>query len=106
LNFQNDLLSSLPRHLSNDQTFLCEGAMTLGKISFAVINMNTNESPEPDGLTVKFFRKFWDLLGPYLVYVYNECFDLGEMCVNNTPVRFEFVFILTIHLNQNNKYRN
>lgn len=42
--------------------------------------MNTNRSPGPDGLTVEFFRKFWDLLGPHLVFVYNECFDLGEMC--------------------------
>jgi len=56
LNFQNDLLCSLPRHLSNYQASLCEGAMTLGEISFAVIlNMNTNESRGPDGLTVKFF---------------------------------------------------
>ena len=47
--------------------------MTLGEISFAVKNMNTNKSPGLDGLTVEFFRKFWDLLGPYLFYIYNEC---------------------------------
>ena len=61
LNVQNDLLSSLPRHLSNDQALLCEGAMTLDEIAFAVKNMNTNKCPGPDGLTVEFFRKFWDL---------------------------------------------
>ena len=93
LNVQNDLLSSLPRHLSNDQALLCEGAMTLDEIAFAVKNMNTNKSPGPDGLTVEFFRKFWDLLGPYLVHVYNECFDFGEMCesmkTSNTRVIFK-----------------
>ena len=61
MNFENDLLSSLPRHLSNDQALLC--AMTLGEISFAVKNMNRNKSPGPYGLMVEFFRKFWDLLG-------------------------------------------
>ena len=53
--------------------------MTLGEIYFAVKNMNTNTFPGLDGLAVEFFRKFWDLLGPYLVNVYNECFELGEM---------------------------
>ena len=41
LNFQNDLLSSLSRQLSSDQASLCEGAITVDEISFAIKNMNT-----------------------------------------------------------------
>lgn len=66
LNFQNDLLSSLSRQLSSDQASLCEGAITVDEISFAIKNMNTNKSPGPDGLTVEFYRKFWNLLSPFL----------------------------------------
>ena len=52
--------------------------------------MNTNKSPGPHSLTVEFYRKFWDLLSPYLIRIYNACFDAGEMCysmkTSNTPV--------------------
>lgn len=93
LNFQNDLLSSLSRQLSSDQASLCEGAITVDEISFAIKNMNTNKSPGPDGLTVEFYRKFWNLLSPFLVRVYNACFDAGEMCdsmkTSNTRVIFK-----------------
>jgi len=79
LNFQDDLLSSLSCQLSSHRSSLCEGAMTIDEISFAVKNMNTNKSPGPDGLTVEFYRKFWDVLSPHLVCVYNACFEAGEM---------------------------
>ena len=71
LNFQDDLLFSLSRQLTSHQASLCEGAMTVDEISFAIKNMNTNKSPGPDGLTVEFYRKFWDLLSPYLIRIYN-----------------------------------
>ena len=65
----------------------------IDEISFAVKNMNTNKSPGPDGLTVEFYRKFWNLLSPYLVWVYNACFEAGEMCdsmkTSNTRVTFK-----------------
>ena len=91
--FQNDLLSSLSRQLSPHQSSLCEGTMTIDEISFAVKNMNTNKSPGPDGLTVEFYRKFWNILAPHLVLVFNSCFEAGEMCesmkTSNTRVIYK-----------------
>jgi len=55
LNFQNALLSSLPRQLLSDQSSLCEGAMTIDEISFGIKNMNTNKSPGPHGLPLEFY---------------------------------------------------
>ena len=86
-------MSLLSRQLSSDQASLCEGAITVDEISFAIKNMNTNKSPGPDGLTVEFYRKFWNLLSPYLVRAYNACFDASEMCDSmktcNTRVIFK-----------------
>ena len=67
--------------------------MIVDEISFAIKNMNTFKSPGPDGLTVEFYRKFWNLLSPYLIRVYNTCFDAREMCdsmkTSNTRVIFK-----------------
>ena len=91
--FQDDLLSSLSRQLSPQQSSLCEGTMTIDEISFAVKNLNTNKSPGPHGLTVEFYRKFWDILAPHLVLVFNSCFQAGEMCesmkTSNTRVIYK-----------------
>ena len=93
VDMQNVLLSSLSHQLSRDQALLCEGPLTLDEISFSVNNMNTNKSPGPDGLTVEFYRKFWDLLAPHLVIVFNCCLEAGEMCesmkTSNTRVVFK-----------------
>ena len=63
---QDDHLSSLPCQLSSNQVSSCEGQMTLDKMTFALKKMNSNKAPGPDGLTVEFYVKFWDRLGPYL----------------------------------------
>ena len=70
---QDDLLSSLSRQLSSDQASSCEGQMTLDEMTFA-LSMNANKAPGPDGLSVEFYAKFWDRLGPYLCRVLNACY--------------------------------
>ena len=86
-------MSSLSRHLSPDQASLCEGQVTLEEITSAVKKMNTNKAPRPDGLSVEFYLKFWDILGPHLVNVFNPCSEAGEMCssmkTSNTCVIFK-----------------
>ena len=90
---QDDLLSSLPRQLSSDQASSCEGQMTLDEMTFALRKMNSNKAPGPDGLSVEFYVKFWDRLGPYLCRVLNACYRAGEMCESmkssNTRVIFK-----------------
>ena len=90
---QDDLLSSLSRQLSSDQASSCEGQMTLDEMTLALRSMNANKAPGPDGLSVEFYAKFWDRLGPYLCRVLNACFRAGEMCesmkTSNTRVIFK-----------------
>ena len=86
-------MSSLPRQLSPDQASSCEGQMTLDEMTFALKKMNSNKAPGPDGLSVEFYVKFWDRLGPYLCRVLNACYQAGEMCesmkTSNTRVIFK-----------------
>ncbi|CAM2114731.1 unnamed protein product [Caretta caretta] len=46
--------------------------LTLAEFSEALRRMPTNKSPGMDGLTVEFYRMFWDILGPDLVTVWAE----------------------------------
>ncbi|CAM2118435.1 unnamed protein product [Caretta caretta] len=41
--------------------------LTLAKFSEALCRMPTNKSPGMDGMTVEFYRVFWDVLSPDLV---------------------------------------
>ena len=90
---QDDLLSSLSRELFSDQASSCEGQMTLDEMTFALRSMNANKAPGPDGLSVEFYAKFWDRLGPYLCRVLNTCYHAGEMCesmkTSNTRIIFK-----------------
>ncbi|MGH0177545.1 UNVERIFIED_CONTAM: hypothetical protein FKN15_075286, partial [Acipenser sinensis] len=56
-----------------------EGRLTLAELSGALSRMPYNKSPGIDGLTVEFFRKFWDLLGPAFARVLAEAYETGEM---------------------------
>ncbi|CAM4617330.1 unnamed protein product, partial [Lepidochelys olivacea] len=52
--------------------------LTLAEFSEALRRMPTNKSPGMDGLTVEFYRAFWDILGPDLVTVWAESLQSGE----------------------------
>ena len=90
---QDDLSSSLSRQLSSNQASSCEGQMTLDEMTLALGTMNANKALGPDGLSVEFYGKFWDQLGPYLCRVLNACYRVGEMCesmkTSNTCVIFK-----------------
>ncbi|CAM2108999.1 unnamed protein product [Caretta caretta] len=53
--------------------------LTLAEFSEALRRMPTNKSPGMDGLTVEFYRAFWDILGPDLVTVWAESLQGGVL---------------------------
>ncbi|CAM2116256.1 unnamed protein product [Caretta caretta] len=53
--------------------------LTLAEFSEALRRMPTNKSPAMDGLTVEFYRAFWDILGPDLVTVWAESLQSGVL---------------------------
>ncbi|CAM2117786.1 unnamed protein product [Caretta caretta] len=56
--------------------------LSLAELSDALHRMPTNKSPGMDGLTVEFYRVFWDVLGPDLVIVLAESLQSGVLPVS------------------------
>ncbi|CAM2106147.1 unnamed protein product [Caretta caretta] len=70
------LWDELPTVSAGDRDRL-ELPLTLAKFSKALCRMPTNKSPGMDGLTVEFYRAFWDVLGPDSVTVWAESLQSG-----------------------------
>ncbi|CAM4389806.1 unnamed protein product [Lepidochelys kempii] len=65
------LWEELPTVSMGDRDRL-ELPLTLAEFSEALCRMPTNKSPGMDGLTVEFYRAFWEILGPDLATVWAE----------------------------------
>ncbi|CAM2110714.1 unnamed protein product [Caretta caretta] len=72
------LWDELPTVSAGDRDQL-ELPLTLAEFSEALYRMPTNKSPGMDGLTVEFYRVFWDVLGPDLVTVWAESLQSGVL---------------------------
>jgi hypothetical protein len=51
--------------------------ISLGECTEALEKMKGNKSPGLDGIGIEFYTKFWDILGPKLVDVFNESYNKG-----------------------------
>ncbi|CAM2105798.1 unnamed protein product [Caretta caretta] len=72
------LWEELPTVSVSDQDQLAL-PLTLSEFSEALCRMPTNKSPGMDGLTVEFYRVFWDVLGPDLVTVWAKSLQSGVL---------------------------
>ncbi|CAM2112659.1 unnamed protein product [Caretta caretta] len=72
------LWNELPTVSVGDRDRL-ELSLTLAEFSEALRRMPTNKSLGMDGLTVEFYRAFWDVLGPDLVTVWAESLQSGVL---------------------------
>ena len=58
INFFNTPITQL----TNDEKNQCEGLLTEHECTEALNDMSLNKSPGSDGLTVEFYKAFWDTL--------------------------------------------
>ena len=72
--------ASIENHLDFTQQQSCEGFLSLQELSDAVKTLNLGKSPGSDGFSVEFYLFFWDILGPLLLRVPNQCFRDGNLC--------------------------
>ena len=72
--------ASIENHLDFTQQQSCEGFLSRQELSDAVKTLNLGKSPGSDGFSVEFYLFFWDILGPLLLRVANQCFRDGNLC--------------------------
>ena len=82
LNLQQELLTNVNLSLAENEIDLCEGNVTLAEITRAVRGLSPGKTPGSDGFPQEFYLKFWDLLGPQLVKLYN--FSLEQGCFSQS----------------------
>ena len=77
MQLQQELLPRVSLSLSENEINLCKGNLTLAKITRAVRGLSPGRTPGSDGFPREFCLKFWDLLGPQLVKLYNFSLEQG-----------------------------
>ena len=87
-----ELFLNLSLHLSDKDHDRCEGLLSLPEITAALGNMCNNKSPGPDGLSVEFYSKFWNLVGPVLLEVFNLCYADSDLCDSMKTSHTRLVF--------------
>ena len=68
----------------------CEGNITAEECLSAMKTMKSNKSPGNDGLTMEFYKKFWGIIGKYLVEAINLSYEKGML----TPSQRQAVIVL------------
>lgn len=77
LSLQQTLLSDLDVFLSEEDIEFREEQLSISEITMALNGFAAGKTPGPDGLPKEFYAKFWDILGPHLLDLYNFSFELG-----------------------------
>ena len=67
--------TKLEKTLSEKDKSICDGEITVTECSDAVNEMKLNKSPGLDGLSVEFYRTFWDKLKYFLIKTYNKGYN-------------------------------
>ena len=75
---RTELLESTTLQLTEEQKREMDKPITLQEIKNAVLDMETNRSPGPDGLPIEFYQKFLPLLQDELLNMINNIFLYQE----------------------------
>ena len=65
------------RILDSIESDWCERVLTKDEFFDALMTLKSNKVPGLDGLTVEFYRKFWNQISDSLINMYNYSFDMG-----------------------------
>ena len=68
--------------LSETSKERCEGKLSLHECEIAIKLFKCNKSPGNDGLSIEFYRKFWNIVGTHMIECFNYCYNHGEMTVS------------------------
>ena len=75
-NIQHEFLNNVGVSLNEQDSGFCKRALSAEEISRAVRGLSQGKNPGSDGLPLEFYVKFWDLLCPLLLQLYNLIRDV------------------------------
>ena len=78
---QDTLVCSLSSCLTDEESNLCEGLLSLSEASEAL-----------DGLPKEFYKAFWHILGPDLVDVFNDTLSSGCLSASQRTALITLIF--------------
>uniref|UniRef100_A0A8C4NJP1 Reverse transcriptase n=1 Tax=Eptatretus burgeri TaxID=7764 RepID=A0A8C4NJP1_EPTBU len=78
LNVAKAFIEPLPK-LSESQRASLESSITLEELGLALSSMASGKAPGLDGIPCEFYKTFWDIIGPELLEVLKESFQVGEL---------------------------
>ena len=70
--------TNLPKLTDNDSRLL-EGDITMSELTKALKNMKNNKSPGTDGFSSEFFKVFWKKIGIFVMRSVNYSYNIGEL---------------------------
>ena len=70
--------SEIPK-LTDNEAQISDGKLTVDECYKSLQLFESNKSPDNDGLTVEFYRRFWNILGNLMVDSLNYSYDYGEL---------------------------
>ena len=79
--YENNLFmqgKEIPK-LSDDMRNICEGKLSTKECFDCLQSFENNKSPGNDGLTVEFYKTFWNSIGNLLVDSLNYSYECGEL---------------------------
>ena len=75
----NKFLTCIENKLSENNKNIMEQDITKEEANKAVNLMKCNKSPGPDGITVEFYKSYWNIIGDELIQVYQNSFITEEL---------------------------
>jgi mannosylglycoprotein endo-beta-mannosidase len=66
------------KKISAEENAILIADFTMEEVKKAVMQMEKNRAPGPDGFPAEFYQKFWDILKSDLIAMF-ECFQRGEL---------------------------
>ena len=76
--FQRENITPLEKEESDS----CEGLLSLEECANVLKSFSNDKTPGSDGLTVEFYRFFWNIVGNYVVESFNHAFQKGCLSIS------------------------
>lgn len=68
--------------LTEEMASTCEGVISLAECTKALSMIQNNTSPGSEGLTIEFYRAFWEISSTYVVNSFNYAFNTGNLSIS------------------------